>query len=168
MDVMIDLETLGTDPRCPVISIGAIAFDVEKKALGPTFYATLDVAQQIRAQRFVDADTLKWWMGQSDAAKKVFRDTASPVEFALPKFVEYLGQFKDLQVWGNGSTFDITILENIMAQWQIKVPWKYNKIMDLRTFRRFVAGGETLQKSGVDHNALDDAKSQAEFVLKHL
>lgn len=168
MDLMIDLETLGTDPHCPVISIGAIFFDIEKKKLGPTFYATLDVKEQIRSQRTLDADTLKWWMHQSGAAKKVFRETASPVEFALNKFVEFIKQFKKVKVWGNGSSFDIVILEDLFKQYDIKVPWSYNNIMDLRTFKRFVAKGEKLQKSGVDHNALDDAKSQAQYVLDYV
>ena len=72
-----------------------------------------------------------------------------------------------MKVWGNGSTFDISIMENILNMYRIKLPWSYNGVMDLRTFRRFIARGATVENLGVAHNALDDAKSQAVFVIKH-
>ena len=50
----------------------------------------------------------------------------------------------------------------------IACPWLFYNVMDVRTFKRFRAGNEKLQKSGVNHNALDDAVSQANFILKHL
>lgn len=168
IDIMIDLETLGTSPDCPVISIGAIAFDIEKKVLGPTFYAVLDTEQQINDGRKVDGSTLKWWLSQSDAAKKVFKENPAEVKTALNFLVEFVKQWPKVKVWGNGSTFDITIMENLFKHYGVKCPWRYNDIMDLRTFKRFCAGGERIIKSGTAHNALDDARSQAQYVLDAL
>lgn len=167
-DLMIDLETLGTRPTCPVISLGAVFFDLEKKKLGPTFYLPLDVSEQIDRGRRVDGSTIKWWMQQDGAAKKVFSEQAKPVSEVLNLFVKwYKENNSKAHVWGNGATFDISIMENLLEDYGIKAPWGYNKTMDLRTYRRFVAKGERVEKSGVAHNALDDAVSQANFVMEY-
>ena len=88
-DLMIDLETLGTTPETPVISIGAVFFNPETKKLGPTFYLPLAVDEQISRGRKPTGATLKWWMQQSNAAKKVFNEDAQPVEKALNIFVKW-------------------------------------------------------------------------------
>jgi hypothetical protein len=108
-------------------------------------------------------------MGQSDAAKKVFNEQAKPAERVLKLFSQwYKNNHNNSKVWGNGATFDISILENMFDMYDINHPWIYYNVMDLRTFKRFVGKGEKVQKSGVNHNALDDAKSQAQYVLDHL
>ena len=168
-DLMIDLETLGQTPQCPVISLGAVFFDEKTKQLGPRFYACLDVNEQIKHGRRPDGDTLKWWMGQSGAAKKVFSEDAKPVTQVLNDFsLFYNANSIKSFVWGNGSTFDISIMEDIYRMYGVKIPWFFTKVMDQRTYKRFMGKGEKVQKSGVDHNALDDAVSQATYVLSHL
>ena len=172
-DVMIDLETLGTSPQTVVLSIGACFFCPEKKLIGPKFYRKLDIQEQLRYNRKIDADTLKWWMNQSDAAKKVFSENAKPVSEVLTSFVDwFLGNNEAKQkgtfIWGNGSTFDVVIIEDLLKMYGIEIPWQFYNIMDLRTFKRFCANNEKLEKSGVNHNALDDATSQSAYVIKHL
>lgn len=171
-DLMIDLETLGTDPETPVISLGAVFFNPETKQLGPTFYMALDVSEQIQRGRKPTGDTIKWWMGQTDAAKKVFHEKAKPAQDVLQLFVRW---YKDnstgkrgSSVWGNGSTFDISIMENIFRDYGLGCPWSHYNVMDLRTFKRFVAKGKKVEKRGTNHNALDDAVSQAQYVMENL
>lgn len=166
-DLMIDLETLGTTPATPVISLGCAFFDIETKTMGPTFYMALDVEEQIARGRKPTGSTIKWWMGQTDAAKRVFHEKAKPVAEVLTLFAQWYKQNypKGAYVWGNGSTFDISILEDMFRDYKLECPWGYNKAMDLRTFKRFKAKGEQVRKSGVNHNALDDALSQAQYVL---
>lgn len=173
-DLMIDLETLGTNPDAPIISIGAVFFDIEKKVLGPTFYMALDVNEQIKRGRKVTGDTLKFWMGQSDAAKKVFHEQAKAVPQVLHTFSEWIkANNPKVYVWGNGSTFDISMLENIylmyedVTSFKLAAPWGYNKIMDLRTFKRFKAPDKKVIVPGTAHNALDDAIGQANFVMEN-
>lgn len=169
MDLMIDLETLGTTPDAVVISLGAVFFDVKTGTLGPQFYQVLDVTDQMRAGREVSPDTLKWWMGQAEAAKKVFHEKAKAPREVMALFSQWAkanGGSK-MQVWGNGSTFDISILENLYRQLGEPQPWAYYSVMDLRTFKRFVGGNEKLAKAGVMHNALQDAINQANYVLSH-
>lgn len=168
MDLMIDLETLGTLPDAPVISIGASFFDIEAKALGPTFYVVLDIDSQLEKGRVPSGPTIKWWVSQSSAAKKVFQETSHPTKEGLKAFCDWYllncGADKAF-VWGNGAPFDISMLENLLRHYDLDIPWGHRNIMDLRTFRRFNKNGTPVKNNGVEHNALDDAIAQAEYVL---
>ena len=173
MDLMLDLETLGTNPDCPVISIGAVLFEPETGKIRDTFYIVLDINEQIERGRKVTGDTLKWWMEQSEAAQKVFKDEAKPVDVALAAFLPWIRNaggtdVSNLKVWGNGATFDVAIMENLLQQYKTPIHWKFWNIMDLRTFKRFNSKGRSVEKTGVNHNALDDAIAQANFVIECL
>lgn len=167
-DLMIDFETLSTTPDAIVISVGACFFDVETKKIGSTFYAAFDVADQLKKGRSITADTLKWWFSQSDAAKKVFKEKADPPERVLKAFTEWAkANGTGINPWGNGATFDISIIEDLFRQYEVKCPWAFYNVMDLRTFKRFVANGAKVVVKGTAHNALDDAIAQAEYVIEH-
>ncbi len=171
MDIMIDLETLGINPDCPVISIGAAAFN--ETGIKETFEVNLDTTHQIDIMsRKVTADTIKWWMSQEDAAKKVFKEATVHPEVGLKALVDWITAIKKkykvkrIHPWGNGSTFDISIMENLLSQYNVKIPWEFYNIMDFRTFKRFVYDGKDMSFQGVKHNALEDAKHQANIVIE--
>lgn len=167
-DIMIDLETLATDTDCVVISIGACLFDTEKKIIPSTFYMAADVQEQLNRGRKISADTIKFWMDQSNAAQHVFKEKAKPMAEVLQTFTFWLnslGPKKDRMVWGNGSTFDISMMENVLKMYGLERPWNYNGVMDLRTFKRFMGRGEPVPRPAVAHNALEDSKTQAQYVL---
>lgn len=181
MNLMIDLETLGTSSKAPVISIGACYFD--ETGVKQHFYAVLDIKQQIDSGlRKVDADTIKWWMGQEGAAKKVFQEELGvqaieglqPVEYyytennrhSLEEFSRFCFLHEDIKPWGNGSTFDITILESLLEDYNLLPPWKFYNIRDMRTFKEYVYDGSETKREGTHHNALDDAIYQAEVVVE--
>ena len=54
-DVMLDLETCGTDPGCIVLSIGACTFDEKHK-----FYERISVDSS-RVYLAEDIETMRWW-----------------------------------------------------------------------------------------------------------
>lgn len=167
---MIDLETLGTGPDTVVVSLGAVLFDPNQLELGPTFYAPLQIQNQLDIGRKVTGDTLKWWIGQSDAAKKLFHEEAQDPAYVLSVFSDWLKQnipsIRSRKPWGNGATFDISIMESLYKSYNLEVPWNFNSVMDLRTFKRFVGKGKQVPKTiGVNHNALDDAINQANYVI---
>lgn len=166
---MIDLETLGTRPDCVVVSIGAVFFDPIFGRFGDKFEARLSIEDQLICGRSVNADTLKWWMNQTPEARSVFNLPESPTDDVLATFHGWItsNEDSDVSVWGNGATFDVSILENLFLQFDYQPPWKFSNVMDLRTFRRFCANNENVKRLGVHHNALDDAISQAAFVIEH-
>lgn len=167
---MVDLETLSVGNNAAVLSIGACFFDLETKQIGSTFDCFLKVQEQLDVGRKIDYSTLQWWINQETKAKTIFSKEGTPVKMAL----EILNQFMEdnkrgkLYVWGNGSNFDIGILDSIYKDFGVKIPWSHTNIMDFRTFRRFEADGKKIEKSnriGVHHDALSDAISQAKFVI---
>jgi len=175
--LMIDLETLGTSTDCPVISIGASWFDLKSKIIGNPFYMVLDIKDQIDSKiRSVDADTIKWWMNQSQDAKKVFRDNTVPTKDALEVFAKWILEnagskaktTKKCFPWGNGSSFDLAIMESMFRDYNVTCPWYFYAQRDLRTFKVFVGKGKKIEKAGTEHNALDDAVSQINYMFSCL
>lgn len=170
-DLMIDFETLGTDPDTCVISVGACFFDETTGQIGPTFYMAFDIDEQLKKGRSITGSTLKWWMGQSGAAKKVFNEQAQPAKDVLTLFSKWVlsqNTISKIKPWGNGSSFDISIIEDMFRMYDIKCPWLYYSVYDLRTFKRYIANGaKVVVAEGTAHNALDDAIAQAKYVIEH-
>lgn len=166
---MIDLETLGTSAKAPIISIGAVFFD--KTGTKEEFYAALNVEEQISSQkRFADGSTIKWWMEQENAAKKVFREEYVETQQGLLSFAKWATDhvpLDEIKPWGNGINFDIKLLESIFEDYGMKslIPWKFRNIRDYRTFKEFVFDGKGIERVGTYHNALDDAITQAHVVI---
>lgn len=161
-DVMIDIETLGRGPGCAVLSIGAVAFDRYTGEIGETFYCCMGAKN---AQKFGHShqDTLEWWAKQSDQAKQdAFNGSDDPVESAKA-FAAWIDS--NDKVWGNGSVFDITILESWFEATGVAVPWKFWNIRDVRTAVD-LAGINPLkfEREGTFHNALDDAIHQVKYM----
>lgn len=163
--VMIDLETMGKSADTVFVSIGACKFD-SQGILGK-FYANIDWNQEGRTW---NGDTVKWWMKQNQEAKNALIQDGKPMEDVLEDFrawltKTYIGDTlnnSDPIVWGNGATFDISILEH--AYGRMNTPWKFRNVRDMRTMVALTNLSYPL-KSGVAHNALDDAVYQAEFIV---
>jgi len=161
--VMIDLETMGLRPNAAIVSIGAVIFDPRygKKADG--FYTELAWRQQCRN---IDSGTKEWWGKQNPKAKKALSGTAELGE-QLEELAFWLPN--DCKVWGNGPTFDISILEDAYIQHDIEIPWKFWNVRDCRTIKDLyesARGGFDKKSGGTLHNALDDAQYQADYVIE--
>lgn len=164
-NVMIDLETLSTAPDAAIMSIGAVIFDPATGELGDKFHMRVDFKEAVGSGR-VDTDTLKWWIGQSEeAGKDVTSGTATPLE-VLQAFTEFLPD--DAVVWGNGATFDVTILASAYTRITNAVaPWKFSNVRDCRTVEDMATGiceRSEFEREGIHHQALDDAIYQAEYI----
>lgn len=166
LEIMIDIETLGTSHKAPVISIGAVIFDINKTY--GLFYATLNIPEQINSQiRVVDFETIKWWMNQDKKAKAVFKEDTTKVVDALKGLATFIENAADeVYIWANGPSFDVSILESLYKDFNLPIPWKYSKIMDFRTVKRFLGKDFKIEYSGVSHNALDDAQTQVKYIQK--
>ncbi|RWP69509.1 3'-5' exonuclease [Mesorhizobium sp.] len=165
--LMTDLETMGTAANAPVVAIGAVYFDPDTGAKGETFDAAIDVEDAMRYGR-VSGSTIKWWLGQGDAARqKVVRGTA-PAARVFEAFHGFcLKHGSDVRPWGNGASFDITILDYAFGRILDKpAPWKFWNVRDCRTIKELAEGIVTFngKLEGVAHTALDDANHQADWV----
>ena len=164
---MIDLETLGTAANAPVIAIGAVFFDPNTGTLGDTFDAAIDVEDAMR-YGVMSGSTFKWWLGQSDAARQKVVRGRERAEDVFNRFGTFTLKHGDnVQPWGNGSSFDIAILDHAFPRILNKpAPWKFWNVRDCRTIKELANGivkyDDKMQ--GVAHTALDDAIHQAKYV----
>jgi exodeoxyribonuclease VIII len=171
-NVMIDLETLGRRAGCAILSIGAVAFDPDSGKLGEEFYIVVDAMDQVaECGLHTDQSTIEWWEKQSVEAQQVLIESRSGKALslgdALVKFNQYLSQFNftKVKVWGNGADFDNAIMASCYAAAGLEVPWSFWNNRCYRTLKG-VVGGPKLTRQGTYHNALDDAKSQAQHALQ--
>lgn len=163
--LMVDLETMGTRVNAPVLAIGAVFFDPMTGTLGKTFDRRIDVADAMR-YGVADGNTLKWWMQQDAAARKLVYEAESSASDVFNDFVQFVGS--NTQPWGNGASFDISILDYAIPKITGKQPpWKFWNVRDCRTVKELARGvvpDYTLPREGVHHSALDDAIYQAKWV----
>ena len=164
--LMIDLETLGTAVNAPIVAIGAVFFDPATGAQGATFDAAIDVADAMRYGR-ADGNTIKWWLQQGDKAREKVARGKSQSQKVFEAFYTFCAKSGDAKVWGNGSSFDISLLEYAFPRIIEKpAPWKFWNVRDCRTIKDLAEGVVPYngKLAGVAHTALDDAKHQAEWV----
>lgn len=165
---MLDFETLGQKPDTTVLSLGAVFFTREGILKEKEW--VFDLKGQFNARRSVTADTLLWWMQQSEAARKVFTDTKKGI--MVKDFLHEMNCLianPDTCVWGNGATFDVGIIENMYHTFQMELPWKFWNVRCYRTLK-MMFGIEKVAppREGTHHNALDDARYQAKCLMGFL
>ena len=166
--LMIDLETLGQGSKAPTASVGAVYFDPATGDLGKEFFAKINIEDAHRYGR-IDGSTFKWWLQQSDDARLAISSGKAPIDVVLTKFREFCAlAHEDVVVWGNGPTFDMTILEHayetVLRQ---PAPWKFWNVRDCRTMKDLATSlGMKIdyKAQGTAHRAIDDAKAQARWV----
>ena len=168
---MVDLETLSAETNAAIISIGVVKFS--GKGTSEEFYRTVDWDTSRQAGGDVSTSTLRWWMGQSDEARKAVVKLGSPSLFqTLQELTTWLskngGNKSSTVMWGNGSDFDNPILANAFKSVNLEVPWNFWNNRCYRTMKEVLGKNIPMVKSGVQHNALADAKQQAEHLVKIL
>jgi len=169
--VMVDLETMGTGNEAAIVSLGAVKFDPMAAGIIDAFYVRVDLASSVAFRLKIDPSTVMWWMDpeRNSARKALLRDEAHDLGTALDGFSQWFGT-ESLPTWGNGATFDNVILRNAYAKIGFECPWKYTHDRCYRTFKCLAPGLEA-SPTGVWHQALDDATSQArhlQAIVKYL
>lgn len=164
--VMVDLETLGNGSNSVIISIGAVAFNLDKnETFTNTFYSVTNPQSCIDVGLKMDASTVMWWMRQSEEARKAFAKEGYPLPQELINFSNWYPD--GAKFWGNGATFDNVILSNAYAACKIKKPWGYADDRCYRTVKALYPDVK-VERVGVYHNAVDDAVTQAKHLVAML
>ncbi len=182
MDVMVDLETLGSTPGSIILSIGAVAFSSgTNMGAWPTFYTVISTESSELFDLTKDEDTIAWWNRQSPEARMVLADAGesdSPgLPIALSDFNGFLRaqcrNYKDIRLWGNGADFDNVLLCSAFRAANMKPHWSYAGHRCFRTLRNLFPDLAQVQfpPGKTAHHALDDALAQAvaaDRVLQHI
>lgn len=167
---MLDLETLGVSSDAHILSIGAVKFDLDAPPgeLGTCLHIKVDSRPQPGA--VIDALTVVWWMGQSDAARAALVDgNRLPIGIALARLRDFLADVECL--WSNGPTFDEVIARRAFQRYSLEFPVHFSGSRCFRTIRMI---GEArcsplfYQPPEKAHDALEDAMAQARYVQQVL
>jgi DNA polymerase III epsilon subunit-like protein len=157
--VMVDLETLDTEPSASIISIGAVRFD-EDNIADKVFYRVVSISSNLAIGRTISDSTMDWWEEQSAQAREVLEGKNSiHLVTALNELNEFIGH--DSIVWGNGAMFDNAILRNACKMTGVKPSWKYHQDACYRTLKQCFPNIKKLSEPEVPHHALYDAMAQA-------
>lgn len=176
INIMMDTETTGVRPGCRVLSIGLVAFDEEKTGNSLLVYPKL--SDQVGID---DGNTMVWWDMQSAEAKSVFAnnhilgESVEKVNSKIKSYIDNLVEARKLlnpgldkvevHIWGNGATFDNSIVQHMFIAKGLPIPW--NTFGD-RCYRTAInmLGRPDVKRRGVHHNALDDAFHQAHCLIE--
>ena len=165
-NIMIDLETMGSGSNAAIVSVGAVVFD--ENGIGATFYRKVSLKDSVSLGLDIDTDTVLWWMKQSDEARAELTDSDSfSLGSVLSEFSDFARGGGHTVVWGCGSDFDNVILANAWGKAfpHIKLPWEFWNNRCYRTVKNLFRDVK-MERTGTHHNALDDAISQAEHLIK--
>ena len=170
-DLMADLETMGKPPSGAICAIGACFFNIQTREIGPTFSETVNLATAVREGGTIDPSTVIWWMTQSEEARRGIAWSARDIKPVMTEFIDFMKENSDVKtvrVWGNSSTFDMTILSTAIERMGMKQPWFFTRERCFRTVRNMYPSIEYNpdDKGTEAHNALADAIFQAKHLFK--
>lgn len=162
-----DIEFLDASSTGVVLTLGIVA--IQGRVLADRVHFRFNIGEQLRRGRTVDAETLAWWVRQSEEARQAAfhgpRDWVGAGLSDAASWAEARGADGDSTWWSKGF-IDAVMLESL-AKWADAEPlFPWRSARDLRGLQR-VAGVESNPKR-VTHRADEDAWDQAETLVKAL
>ena len=186
IEVMVDIETMGTTASSPVLTIGAVLFDPLRQdtydyLLERSFLRQIKISESIKNSSGVDGDTLTWWLQQDDVAiKGLVSENAIGIAEAFEDFSQYCRSRnatterffpghseipQACRVWAKGPDFDCKILEESYSRLNMFFPFKFWEYRCVRTVTDLgFPNGDPPVIEGIAHDARHDAIGQAMVV----
>lgn len=184
MDIIVDIETLGTRPGCPITEIGACAVDPFTGKIVANFsrrictgFSMADVETAAAGNTYfgwrIERDTARWWLADAKRRETLRRTLAgfnAPLEcVVLDVFSEWLARHmpennETHRIWANGPSFDLAILEAAYVSNGMRRPWICWQERCVRTaleLAEYVKGSVPWEERGPRHRALCDARHEA-------
>ncbi|HHD7442615.1 TPA: 3'-5' exoribonuclease [Citrobacter braakii] len=173
--LMVDLETMGSGPDAPIVSIGAVFFAPSTGTTGAEFYQVVSLDSSMSFGMKPDASTIQWWLKQSSEARSaILVDGAMGLREVLELLADFIVEnaangSHTVQLWGNGCSFDNVILRRAYALTETPFAVPFWNDRDVRTM---VELGKSvginprfdIPFEGDMHNALSDARHQVKYV----
>lgn len=173
--LMVDLETMGSSPDAPIVSIGAVFFAPSTGTTGAEFYQVVSLDSSMSFGMKPDASTIQWWLKQSSEARSaILVDGAMGLREVLELLADFIVEnaangSHTVQLWGNGCSFDNVILRRAYALTETPFAVPFWNDRDVRTM---VELGKSvginprfdIPFEGDMHNALSDARHQVKYV----
>lgn len=130
-DIMVDIETTGTDPHhTGMIQLAAIQFNYETQEIGPVFNRCLDLPMN----RYWSESTRQWWYETNPALlAKITQKGEDPIKVMNDYFDYARNPDRPLRFWSRGS-FDFNFIESYLNQYQLPMPHRFYEQRDLRSY----------------------------------
>ncbi|MFD1453258.1 3'-5' exonuclease [Oceanobacillus sojae] len=177
-DVMVDIETLGTDVDSTIFQISAVSFDIKSGHIYDTFNEITDISKN-ETDLKVTGDTLQWWLKtNASLLTELLTGGVESSEEVLRRFHRWLTGLtenaKDMYLWGNGILFDNAMIKHQFESIGLSYPIFFRNDRDVRTIlelastklgkhpndvRKEVYDGEL-----VAHDAFNDVRNQVKLV----
>lgn len=174
IDVMVDLETLGTTTGHVILSIGACFFNPLTGEIGHKFLRAIDLKSSIDKGFVINGDTLTWWLRDNPEALKatINVDKKESIDEALVSFMNFCdtyGQIAKVRLWANDPSFDTAMIMKACEMCNVEYKLKFWNNCDCRTIVRlyppqlFKDYKINNQRTGY-HTADADAVYQAQYI----
>lgn len=177
--LVLDLETMDTAANAAIVAIGAVLMDLEAEGSLALYHGTISFDAARNGGGTVSVDTMLWWLCRPELAAHYA--TPSPQhalseQALLDDFDKWLTacarkypiQLDRLLVWGNGSSFDCTILVSAFQRYGRSAPWKFWNERDMRTLKMLMNDFAPYAAPKNAHCADADAYQQASFIKEWL
>lgn len=155
LDLMVDIETLGTKPGCVVLSAAGVWFDRQLSYTYVAFNDTYAVQDMLARDLTVDERTAKWWFEQPNFMQMVKR-MALTVEVGHSRTFIQSALKRAARIWSCGPDFDPPILSHALD-----LDWPFWKNRDVRTMRDMLIYEPGNEAS---HDPLEDCYRQITVV----
>jgi len=178
VDIMTDIETLGTSSDSSVFQISACSFNIETGQILKTFNKIIDI--ETIPNMIVDGSTIKWWLNTNKELmhELLNSDDSEKFHHVLYDFHCWLynqsDDMKNVYLWGNGILFDNKMIQHQFIKNDMDYPIIYKNDRDMRTIVDLACAKLGMEEkpfknqfnddSLVEHDALDDCKYQISIV----
>ena len=171
-DIMVDLETTGTDSRtAAIIQLSAVMFNLETGEIGPQFDECLTVSPESR--RYWDQKTYMWWTSNVNR-KAILEEISSRGRDPYDVIVDFLKWNGDngapKHFWSKPSHFDYNLLDSYFRDYHFNNPFIYWKARDMRSYLLGLYFPDPLPdlrlQSDDAHNALADTLFQVKELIR--
>lgn len=134
-DVMIDIETLDTEPTAVILSIAARAFNIATgEVCQDEFYRTIKIDEQVRQGRTTSIETTLWWGSQAQNVQdEAFKEEENLTNvFHLLRLYVRKYSTPTTLFWARPPRFDFSIIKNALGA---DLPlWDHTCERDVRTY----------------------------------
>ena len=164
-DIMVDIETLGTNNDSVVTQIGACYFDRNNGDIGDKLSVNVEINSCLERGLTITGGSIKFWLERKEQA--TFLSKPTPLPKALSLFTQFVN--KEAIIWSH-ATFDPVILASAYKAIGQGIPYSYRKLRDIRTLV-YLAKIEYKKKEGKEedpksHDALGDCLYKVEYCVK--
>lgn len=149
-DIMVDLETTGTDPEhCAIFQIAAVKFDPVKRMVSPMVF---DRSLQFAPNRFWEEGGRQFWQKMPDIYKSLVERAEDPA-LVLKEFTTWVNSdYTDqgpARIWAKPIHFEWGFLSSYYRQFGMPMPFHYRTARDMNSY----IGG---LRSNPEHHNLDN------------